>query len=265
MTDNPGMIHIIPDPEDVEAYDKLAAQYSFGFEYNDFYEPDLLDDEKKLEKRIELYHGLHREKGVDTLHGAFYDIVPFSWDSGIRRHSVRRMAQSVEIAARLGCRAVIFHTGLVPGLVEDRKYRLNWLSVMAETMRELLEVSGPVEIYCENMFDTSPGELAELAAELEGEERFGICLDIGHMMLATREPKPWFEALAPYIRHFHINDNHFHRDEHLALGCGSIEWDYIFRLMDQYRLWDRSILLEVKGMDKIESSMEYLRKAGGRN
>ncbi len=265
MRDNRGMIQIIPNPEEMEVYDKLAAEYSFGFEYNDFYQPDLLDDAGKLDKRIELYNGLQRAKGMDTLHGAFYDIVPFSWDSGIRRHSVHRMAQSVEIAARLGCRAVIFHTGLVPGLVGDRKYRSNWLSVMADTMRELLEVSGSVEIYCENMFDASPRELADLAAELQGEERFGICLDIGHMMLTTREPKPWFEALAPYIRHFHINDNHFQRDEHLALGEGNIEWDDIFRLMDQFRLWDRSILLEVKGMDKIKSSMEYLRKAGGRN
>ena len=53
---------------------------------------------------------------TDTMHGAFFDIVPFSWDSGISRHSLYRMQQSAEIAAGLGCRAVIFHAGLRPVL-----------------------------------------------------------------------------------------------------------------------------------------------------
>ncbi len=254
------MIEIIPNPEEIEVYEEFAGQYALGFEYNDFYVPDLLDDAGELEKRIALYQGLHREKGWDTLHGAFFDIVPFSWDSGIRRHSIYRMQQSMEIAGRLGCRAVIFHTGLMPGLVEDKKYRANWLASMADTIRMLLSQDEGMEIYCENMFDASPLELAELAVELKGEERFGICLDVGHVMLTTEEPMPWFEALAPYIRHFHINDNHGKHDEHLALGCGSIAWDHIFRLMDQYQLWDRSVLLEVRGMEKIRKSREYLQQ-----
>lgn len=260
MMEHSGLIEIIPNPKEMEVYEEFAGQNALGFEYNDFYVPDLLDDKEELEKRIALYQGLHRERGRDTLHGAFFDIVPFSWDSGIRRHSIYRMQQSVEIAGRLGCRAVIFHTGLMPGLVKDKKYRANWLASMADTVRMLLRQDGTLQVYCENMFDASPSELSDLAAELDGEERFGICLDIGHVMLTTEEPMPWFEALAPYIRHFHINDNHFKQDEHLALGCGSIAWDYIFRLMDQYCLWDRSVLLEVRGMEKIRKSREYLQQ-----
>jgi len=258
MSKIPEIIEIIPDSEALEVYEKLSDQYSLGFEYNDFYNPTLLDDKSALREKIVLYQGLHRKKGRDTLHGAFYDIVPFSWDEGIRRHSIYRMQQSVEIAGALGCRGVVFHTGLMPGLVDGEKYRSNWITVMADTMRMLLRQDSELEIYCENMFDESPRELADLAEMLKEEERFGVCLDIGHMMLVTEEPEQWFQRLAPHIRHFHVNDNHGSRDEHLAVGNGSIDWNHIFQLMDQYALWDRSMLLEVNGLEKIARSLEQL-------
>ncbi len=261
MAEVSGIIEIIPNAEELEEYAEFAGAHSFGFEYNDFFEPELLDDKEALDSRIALYKGLHRQKGMDTLHGAFYDIVPFSWDGGIRRHSVYRMQQSVEIAGELGCRGVIFHTGLMPGLVEGEKYRANWLSVMAQTMRTLLRQDSGLEIYLENMFDESARELADLAQTI-GEERFGVCLDIGHMALVSEEPEQWFKALAPHIRHFHMNDNHLKRDEHMAIGDGCIEWNRVFGLIQQYGLWDRSILLEVNGLEKIKSSMEYLSQCG---
>ena len=254
------MIEIIPGAGELDRYAELAEKNSLGFEYNDFFIPDLLDDEDALKKRIALYRGLKRPEGADTLHGAFFDIVPFSWDSGIRRHSLYRMQQSVEIACELGCRGVVFHTGLVPGLVSDERYRANWLDVMEKTMRRLLAGSD-VEIYCENTFDEqSPFELRDLALALQDEERFGVCLDVAHMMLSKEKPERWFQELAPYIRHFHLNDNHLGRDEHLALGDGSISWELIFRLIGEHGLWKSSMLLEMSGMDKIQKSLAFIER-----
>ncbi len=255
--------HIVPDAQEIGVYAKLAAEHSLDFEYDDFFDPALLDDIEALERRIALYRDLGRPAGRDTLHGAFFDIIPFSWDSGIRRHSIYRMQQSVEIAGRLGCRGVVFHTGLTPGLVGDHKYRSNWLDVMADTMRTLLSQDDSIEIYCENMFDESPLELAELAAALKEEKRFGVCLDIAHMMLVTKEPEHWFDVLGPYIRHFHVNDNHLKRDEHLALGDGNIDWKRMEELVGQSGSTNCSMLLEVRGMDKIRTSLEYLTGRGG--
>lgn len=260
MSDNIEITHIIPNIQDLEAYAEIAEQYSLGFEYNDFFAPDLLDDEGALKQRIALYNELKRPKGKDTLHGAFLDIVPFSSDSGIRKHSIYRMQQSVDIAGQLGCRGVIFHTGLIPGMVGDEKYRTHWLEATADTMRMLLKQDDDIEIYCENMFDESPLELAELAEMLKEEERFGICLDIGHMMLATDKPEEWFQAMGSGIHHFHTNDNYLKRDNHLALGQGNINWDQIFELIRQYELCGRSKLLEVNGLEKIKISLEYLQE-----
>ena len=258
------MIEIIPNAGELDRYAELAEKNSLGFEYNDFFIPDLLDDREALKQRIALYKGLGRPEGIDTLHGAFFDIVPFSWDSGIRRHSLYRMQQSVEIACELGCRGVVFHTGIAHGLVSDGKYRANWLEVMEKTMRRLLAESGQVEIYCENVFDEkSPFELRDLAFALRDEERFGVCLDVAHLMLSKEKPERWFRELAPYVRHFHLNDNHLERDEHLALGGGSIDWGFVFGLVRDNGLLGSSILLEMNGMEKIQKSLEFIEKYVG--
>ena len=256
------MIEIIPEIDRIEEYMELAERYSLGFEYNDFFNPELLDDKDALRMRIRQYKQLGRPKHRDTMHGAFYDIVPFSWDSGISRHSLYRMEQSAEVAAELGCRAVIFHAGLRPEFAGSEKYYRNWLETMISAARKLTAQSD-VEIYYENVYESSPEELGELVDSLRDESGFGICLDVAHMILAgggdRENMERWFRRLSPYIRHFHLNDNHLKTDDHLALGCGDIKWDEVFRLVGKSGLSDKSMLLEVNGQDKINRSLEYLR------
>lgn len=254
------MIEIIPEIDKLDTYTGLAEQYALGFEYNDFFHPDILDDREAVRERINRYRQLGRPAKRDTMHGAFYDIVPFSWDSGISRHSRYRMQQSAEIAAKLGCRAVIFHAGLRPEFAGNEKYYRNWLEMMSRMAGELAS-QWDVEIYYENVGETSPAELRELADSLREERRFGICLDIAHLMLTGgASPEEWLSGLAPYIRHFHLNDHHLKTDEHLALGCGSINWGDIFEKISEYGLQDRSMLLEVNGLEKTALSLEYLHK-----
>ncbi len=254
------MIEIIPDIRDLESYVDLAKRRSLGFEYNDFFDPQLLDDDGALEERIDLYRGLNRPAGLDTMHGAFFDLVPFSRDRGIRSHSVRRMQQSVEIARRLGCRAVVFHSGLEPKFLNGAGYYDNWLDQTADVIRNLLAQNPGPDIYCENVQEKSPQSMLDLARRLEGEPRFGICVDVAHLMLSKGDPGEWFGMLAPYIRHFHLNDNHLQTDDHLALGRGAVDWRYVFGQIRHNGLQDVSCLLEVNGLEKIRESLEYLEK-----
>ena len=255
------MLEIIPSWEQIEEYTALAEKHGLAFEYNDFYAPNLLDDSTGLKERIRNYKSLGRPQGMDTMHGVFFDILPFSWDNGIRKHSIYRMRQSMEIADELGCRGVIFHTNFTSDFLNNEKYRNNWLESMREVITQLLSESC-CEIYLENMLDRSPNELADIAALLQEESRFGICLDIAHMMLATDRPEEWFRLLAPHIRHFHINDTHLKYDEHLALGQGSIDWTGIEALLEEFGLKDRSRLIEVNGLDKIRESLKYCQMNG---
>lgn len=49
-----------------------------------------------------------------------------------------------------------------------------------------------VEIYYENVEEHSPAELRELADRLCEESRFGICLDVAHMLLTGESQKNGF-------------------------------------------------------------------------
>ena len=45
-------LYLIPDINNLERTMELATQYGACFEYNDFFHPDILDDEEEVEKRI---------------------------------------------------------------------------------------------------------------------------------------------------------------------------------------------------------------------
>lgn len=254
------MIEIIPDILELGEYLELADRYSLGFEYNDFFDPQVLDNQSALRERIDVYRRLGRPAGLDTMHGAFYDLIPFSLDAGIRKHSLYRMQQSMEIAGMLGCRAVVFHTGLNPRFLNGGLYYKNWLESTEDTVRKLLDQNDSVAIYCENMLEDSPDGLAELAERLQDEKRFGICLDVAHMLLAGGEPGEWMDRLSPFIRHFHMNDTKLKTDDHLALGKGSIDWTNIFALIRKNGNVDASRLLEMRGLENIRESLAFLEK-----
>lgn len=61
------------------------------------------------------------------------------------------------------------------------------------------------------------------------------------------------------MRHLHINDNDFKQDLHLAVGDGKTDWK---RFRQHYETYfsKASVLIEVKGLEKIEKSLDYLLK-----
>ena len=98
---------------------ELAKKYNAVFEYNDFFKPDVFENEEILNERINFYKGLDRDRSKDTLHGIFLDLCISSMDTTIREYSKKRIAQSMEIADKLGVKGVVFHTGLIGGLTVD--------------------------------------------------------------------------------------------------------------------------------------------------
>ncbi len=251
---------IIPDIRQLEQYVLLSQRDSLGFEYNDFFDPALLDDRAALDERIRIYRGLGRPERQDTMHGAFFDIVPFSYDLGIRNHSLYRMQQSVEIAGKLGCRGVVFHAGLNPQYIKGKNYYENWLSCMTQTIEKLTGQDGCLEIYWENVLEKSPEGFLALAERFGENRQFGICVDVAHLVLAGADVERWLSELGPYIRHFHLNDNCLETDDHFALGDGKIDWKTFFCGIRAHGLDGVSRLLEMNGLDKVERSLEYLKK-----
>ena len=67
------------------------------------------------------------------------------------------------------------------------------------------------------------------------------------------------EALAPYIRHMHINDNDRINDLHQEIGAGKIDWQAFDSQMRRFQV-ESSVLIEMKDLGRQRRSMEYLKK-----
>ena len=166
---------IIPHPEYMQECLQLAEEYHLGFEYNDFFMPNTLDDADKLENIIREYSNLHLPE-YTTLHGAFFDVIPFSVDAKIKEIADLRIEQSIQVAKRLGAKAVVFHTNYNPFL-NSEDYVKTWIQINIAYWKDVLKKHPDINIYLENMFDRTPDLMEALGQELSCYENFGICLD----------------------------------------------------------------------------------------
>lgn len=252
-------ILIIPDKMNMDVCLALAEEYHLGFEYNDFFMPNTLDDADKLENIIREYSNLHLPE-YTTLHGAFFDVIPFSVDAKIKEIADLRIEQSIQIAKRLGAKAVVFHTNYNPFL-NSEDYVKTWIQINIAYWKDVLKKHPDINIYLENMFDRTPGLMEALAQELGCYENFGICLDYAHAALSDVKPELWAERLGKYVKHVHINDNDLVSDLHLTWGDGKIDRVVFYECYEKY-MNTATVLIETSSMENKIRSIEVLKKEG---
>lgn len=252
-----GRILIVSRADKINEYKKIADEYDVGFELNDFYNPVVLEDKEELNQLIDFYQYTGLPVG-STMHGAFFDIVVFSFDSRIREISELRLEESMNTAVRLGVKGVVFHTNYSP-MLSGPEYDKRAIEMTADFMECLLKRYPDTEIYLENMFDTDPEILAALSERLSVYDNYGVCFDYAHASISATPMKEWLEVLSPYIKHVHINDNDLKRDQHLAVGDGKINWEEFMQFKKQY-FDESSILIETMLPENQRRSLEYLEK-----
>lgn len=247
---------IIPCLDRIEESKRLANKYGFGFEYNDFFIPDVMDDEELTAQIIEKY----KTAGVPdycTMHGAFFDVLVFSYDKLIRKISEKRVKQSMEIAKRINVRGVVFHTNCEPFLTSE-SYKRNWLNANEQFWLKILDDYPNINVYIENMFDDSPKLLGVLAEKLSIKKNFGVCFDYAHASIYGSDIDSWVNVLSPYVKHMHINDNDLKNDLHLAVGDGLIDWEKFKYHYEKSLSHVNSVLIETSTIETQSRSAEFL-------
>lgn len=254
-----GNIHIIPNLQQIEKTMRLVEQYGVQFEYNDFFNPEILINNKKIAEIINHYKSLGRDCSSDMLHGAFYDVTVVSQDPDIKRISQDRINRSMDAAQRLGVKGVIIHTNYIVGFNNDF-YVNGWIDGNAEYFCSVLEKYPELNIYMENMWDDNPFILKKLYDKIHN-PRFGICFDVAHANLHPLSMDNWFEELGEGIRHIHINDNDGICDSHEVVGSMSVNWRQYDKCIRIHSL-DASVLIEMNDLNKAEASLLFLRSNG---
>lgn len=254
---------IIPSIKYIEESLSISKDFNTGFEYNDFFFPDTLDNEPFCNDLINRYKSLPDLPSYTTTHGAFFDVLVFSDDSRIREASELRVLQSISIAEKAGCKGIVFHGNINPMLLNTAAgpaYEKHWLETNRSFFSKVCLQHPGLEIYMENMWDYSPDNLASLASEMSDIRNFGLCLDYAHASISPTDTSIWAEKLGPYIKHVHINDNDGKKDLHLALGEGVTDWKR-FEELRQKHFADASVLIETS-LQNQRKSLEFLRSRG---
>lgn len=246
---------------DIEPYVALASEHHVGLEIQVFgYQPNLLDGDWR--SLVEQYKRLLRGfTGERALHGAFYDMNSASPDRQIQAIVRKRYLLSLQIAAELEARTVIFHANYLP-FIRHPEYLSDWTRLQVEFWTDLLQEATRLDlsIALENMWEPRPEIIGNLLEHINS-PRLGACLDVGHVYLYTDSiPFPvWADRLRGWVTHCHINNHRGHHDEHLPLDTpdGVIDYRTVLPLLEAMPRHPL-ICLEMNHLEDLERSLRYL-------
>lgn len=168
-----------------------------------------------------------------TLHGPFMDLSPGSPDAAIRRVSMERMQQFLDVLPIFEPVSVVCHGGW-----ESRRYdwiQDDWYARSAVFWREVGRGvrKRRAQLFLENVYEEKPEDLLKLLENLRSEE-VGFCLDTGHTQAFGSTPlSRWIAVLGDFIGEIHLHDNDGKRDAHLPPGQGKIDFSALKRRLYQ--------------------------------
>jgi len=193
-----------------------------------------------------------------TVHGPFMDLSPGAVDPLIRRVTVERFSQTLNVAGLLRAGNVVFHSGY-----EKWKYEHKtdlWLEGSLRTWEPVVmqaEAQG-ITISIENIFEEEPGNLRMLA-EAIGSASFGLCFDTGHFNLFSTIPlQEWLSIVSPYLLELHIHDNDGTRDSHMPPGEGVVDFKALFDGLETLGADGFIVTVETHTIDDVRKSIEFL-------
>ncbi len=187
------------------------------------------------------------------------DLSPGAVDPLVKDVTIRRFKTTLHIAHLLDAAMVVFHSGY-----EKWKYdhRIDiWLERSVETWQEILPVaeSYNLRLAIENIFEDSPENLRQLMEALRSDS-IGLCFDTGHFNLFSKIPLvEWLDAIGSYIYELHIHDNDGTKDQHLAPGKGTFDFEGMFGHLTTVSRRDLIITVEAHSVDDAVESMNYFR------
>ena len=172
----------------------------------------------------------------------------------LRKASIAEMRRSLDVAAELGARKVVLHPSITSGLgvfVLDtvRGYANEFLAEMVAAAQAM-----SMTICLENMFPrymmgVEPGEFEAIFKLFP---TLKMTLDTGHANIAgerTNRLMRLVEQFGSQIGHLHFSDNLGKRDDHLAVGQGTVNFAELVQRLKEIG-YDQTITLEIFDKDR---------------
>jgi len=220
------------------------------------------DDLKPLRGELK---SLANELGLElvSLHAPFGSELDISHpDESVRARGVRRVTDSMELAADYGCEYVVVHPSA--NYYEDRAHMERAREALLRSMGELEGAAARLglTLLLENML-AKPGlhrvgvSAAEIVALIEegGFERFAVCLDVGHSNYNGLDPAEEARAAGRHLASLHVDDNDGTADSHKPPGEGAVDWGRLLGALTGMG-FSGLLVLELYGGDEPRSVLE---------
>jgi sugar phosphate isomerase/epimerase len=218
------------------------------------------------------YHNLNKKRVAELKNvGASYDVEftvhsPFGGinivvqDRVILKATLRRLMESIENAAALGCRLWIFHPGLRTGISSFYPPSEDWVRNSEEIslLVRYAEDHG-VKAGLENIMEPFVLKTVEDFRRFYSESGLdvGFVLDVGHANVVG-ELNNFLRAMPDRLVHVHAHDNFGESDQHLGVGHGNIDWNNFAMAMKNNHF--RGIVMVETVGEHVGESVERLRK-----
>jgi len=183
----------------------------------------------------------------------------------LRKASVKEMCDSLSVAHELGAQKAVIHPSTVTGmggyvLETVKRYLFDFLSEMVLVASQLPVVLCLENMFPRNIFGVEPDDLSELFNTFP---TLKFTLDTGHAHINDRGGYRLLKLLELFgdrLGHLHFSDNHGVRDEHLAIGEGTIDFVKLIRMLKSTG-YNETITLEIfdDNRQKLISSRQRVR------
>ncbi|MCB1046918.1 MAG: sugar phosphate isomerase/epimerase [Calditrichaeota bacterium] len=245
---------LLADDSQIEAACMFCYREGLGIEIQSFWDTKRIEEFPRLATQHLRFLG---DLSPRAFHGHFADLNGGSHDALIREASRIRLLSGMHWARELGATRVVFHGGFVPGTSPP----LSWIPRMTAFWHGLLsDAPSGMCFHLENQLDPSPEILRDLIDSI-ADERVSACLDVGHAHCNSTVPVPrWVQVLGARVGHVHLHDNDGTRDQHRALGSGTLPLGETLAALDEHAP-DAAWVLETSPAGW-QASLDWLKEGG---
>ena len=210
-------------------------------------------------------------KGRLGVHGPFIGLDMANEDAEVQAIVTQRYIKAAECAAEIGAAQMVLHS---PFDLWYKNNLHNWPGYVEKKRLAVHKVMGPVVaraealglvLVIENILDVDPGTRRELVQSFDS-DAIALSIDTGHAHLARKmsgaPPVDYFVRDAGnLLRHVHIQDLDGHADRHWAPGEGEIEWEAVFRALNDCESAPH-LVLELRNKADIPKGFAHLEALG---
>lgn len=250
---------VLPLSSEIETFAQM------GFDYLELAMDPPMAHHSVLSRNMDVVRQSLKSGGLGVLCHLPTFVLTADLTEKIRHASVDEMLRSLEVAAELGARKVVLHPSIVFGMgpfvlqtVKDHFFE--FLGEMVAAARQLKLTICLENMMPRNILGVEPTDFVEI---FELFPTLQMTLDTGHANIGVSAESRLVglvERFGARLGHIHISDNLGKRDDHLAVGQGSVDFATLISRLVALG-YDDTITLEVFDQDRrmLTESREKIR------